>query len=71
VYVKKVANLNYNLTIKKILEQSPIHKEMNDNKQIAVIGGMYDVDSGAVEFFEDENDDRHNFALSSEKVNLA
>ena len=69
-FVEKVADINVHLTMKRIIDESPILKEMNDKQQIAVIGGMYDVDTGAVEFFEDENDHRHNFALDNRKITV-
>ncbi len=51
-FVEKVAHLNVRLTLKQIPEQSPILLEMVQKGQIALIGGMYDVESGEVKFFE-------------------
>lgn len=51
-FVEKVAALNVILTMNKILEKSPLLKDMIENDEIALIGGMYNVDNGIVEFYE-------------------
>ena len=51
-FVEKVASLNVILTMEKIMEKSPILKEMIDKKEITLVGGMYNVDTGIVEFYE-------------------
>jgi carbonic anhydrase len=51
-FVNKVAQINVTETIKQISEVSEILDEMLRKKQIAIIGGMYDVASGVVEFYE-------------------
>lgn len=53
-YVEKVASLNVRNTKKEILDKSPILKEMIENGEIALIGGMYDVDTGMVSFYDSE-----------------
>ncbi len=50
-FVEKVASLNVKLTIDRIRNESPIIKAMEDEGTIKIVGGMYDVDSGKVEFF--------------------
>ena len=50
--VNKVTKLNVVTAIEQITEQSDIINEMHKNKQIAIIGGVYDVSSGLVEFYE-------------------
>ena len=45
-FVEKVATLNVHVTIKQVLKNSPILKEMIEKGEIALIGGMYDVESG-------------------------
>jgi carbonic anhydrase len=50
-FVQKVADANVCLTIDKIKEQSPVLKEMFDNDEIEIVGGMYDVASGLVKFY--------------------
>ncbi len=51
-FVEKVASKNVDLTMGRILKESPILKEMLDKGEIGMVGGMYDVDNGGVEFFE-------------------
>lgn len=51
-FVSAVAKMNVMLTIKKIRETSPVLKEMEDNNEIEIVGAMYDVGSGKVEFFD-------------------
>ena len=50
-YVQQVAEKNVELTLAAIREQSPVLKEMLDEGEIAMAGGMYDVETGAVTFF--------------------
>ncbi len=49
-FVEKVAELNVQLTVNAILERSPILNEMITNGEIGIVGGIYDVTTGAVEF---------------------
>lgn len=51
-FVQKVADKNVDITIENIRKQSPVLKEMLDNDSIGIVGGMYDVESGQVEFHE-------------------
>lgn len=51
-FVEKVAALNVKLTMEQITIKSPILKEMLENKSIALIGGMYDVETGEVTFYD-------------------
>lgn len=50
-FVQKVAATNVKLTAGLIRERSAVLREMLDAGQIDVVGGMYDVETGAVEFF--------------------
>ncbi len=52
-FVDKVAEHNVHLTMAQIQERSVILKEMIDKGQIGIIGGMYDVESGVVDFYEE------------------
>jgi carbonic anhydrase len=54
VFVEKVASLNVKLTQKLIIKNSAILKEMIQNGEIAIIGGMYDVETGIVDFYDDQ-----------------
>jgi carbonic anhydrase len=51
-FVNAVAKKNVMLTMKNIRESSPVLKKMEDNNEIDIIGAMYDVESGKVEFFD-------------------
>jgi carbonic anhydrase len=53
-FVEKVASLNVKLTQNLILKNSPIIKEMIQKGEIALIGGMYDVETGVVDFYDDQ-----------------
>lgn len=53
-FVEKVAIINVQLTVKDILERSPILKEMIENGEIGIVGGTHDISSGKVTFFENE-----------------
>ena len=52
-FVENVAALNVKRTVQSIIQRSPIIKELLDNKQIGVVGGMHNIDTGEVEFYED------------------
>jgi carbonic anhydrase len=51
-FVDKVAEANVRLVMQQIRERSPILREMIDQKQIGLVGGMYDVSTGEVHFFD-------------------
>ena len=51
-YVENVAKLNVHFSIKQIREESPILAEMEKGGEIKIIGAIYSVSSGKVEFFE-------------------
>lgn len=51
-FVEKVAHKNVELTLINIKEQSPVLKEMLDNREIGMVGGMYNVETGEVSFDE-------------------
>lgn len=53
-FVEKVATLNVHVTIKQVLKNSPILKEMIEKGEIALIGGMYDVETGIVVFYDED-----------------
>jgi len=46
----QISEMNVRLNIEKIKQQSPVLKEMMDNKEISISGAMYDVESGKVSF---------------------
>ena len=49
-FVDAVAAKNVEMTIADIREKSPILKEMEDNGEIQIVGGMYDISTGKVSF---------------------
>ncbi len=53
-FVEHVADLNVRLTLKQIPQQSSVIAEMVQQGEIALVGGMYDVETGVVEFYEDD-----------------
>ena len=50
-FVDAVAAKNVEMTIANIREKSPILKEMEDNGEIQIVGGMYDISTGKVSFY--------------------
>lgn len=54
-FVDKVAGINVHQVVDQIREKSPILNEMIASNEISILGGMYDVDSGAVEFYDHES----------------
>jgi carbonic anhydrase len=50
-FVDNVAVKNVHLTVANIRKNSPILEEMEKNNEIMIIGGMYSVLTGEVEFF--------------------
>lgn len=51
-FVERVAELNVILVKSQIMQRSPLLAAMVRSSEIAIAGGMYDVDSGAVEFYD-------------------
>lgn len=50
-FVNSVAEKNVQLTIENIRKESPVLKEMEDNNEIMIVGGMYDISNGEVTFY--------------------
>jgi carbonic anhydrase len=51
-FVDDVSAANVRLVMQQIRERSPILREMIDQNQIGLVGGMYDLSTGAVHFFD-------------------
>jgi len=51
-FVNNVAGQNVKLTIDKIIKDSPVLADMQQNGEIKIIGGMYDIKTGAVTFYD-------------------
>ncbi len=52
-FVENVAAINVKKTVKLIMEKSPILKELIDKGEIGIVGGMHDISTGEVVFYED------------------
>lgn len=52
-FVELVAQQNVHRMTQQIREKSPILREMIDGGQIGLVGGMYNVETGIVEFYEE------------------
>jgi len=51
-FVDNVSAKNVQLTIDRIIEESDVLAEMQNNGEIKIIGAMYDINTGAVNFYE-------------------
>jgi carbonic anhydrase len=51
-FVNKVTELNVHLTLERIRRESPIIAELELQGNIKLVGGLYNVDTGIVAFFE-------------------
>ncbi len=49
-FVQKVSDKNVEIAMQKVLENSPVLKEMIDSGDINLVGGMYSVETGKVTF---------------------
>lgn len=52
-FVENVAQINVRKTVKEIMNRSAVLKEMIDEGEIGIVGAMYNVESGDVEFYND------------------
>ena len=51
-FVNQVSAANVRLVLQEIRDRSPVLREMLDQGQIALVGGMYDLETGKVQFFD-------------------
>ena len=51
-FVEKVATINVKRSVNAIIERSPILKEMIENGEIGIIGGMHNINNGEVTFYD-------------------
>ncbi|MBU2948457.1 carbonic anhydrase family protein [Zobellia uliginosa] len=51
-FVDKVSAKNVEMTIDNIRTQSPVLAEMENNGEVMIVGAMYDIATGAVEFYD-------------------
>ena len=53
VFVENVATINVKRSVKSIIERSFILEQMVENCEIGVVGAMYNIETGQVEFYDD------------------
>ncbi|TYA60187.1 carbonic anhydrase family protein [Formosa maritima] len=51
-FVDHVSEKNVQLTIERIIEESDVLADMQNNGEIMIVGAMYDINTGAVTFYE-------------------
>jgi len=51
-FVNNVTEINVHLTIDRIRKESPIIAELEQQKKIKIVGGLYNVETGEVVFYE-------------------
>ena len=51
-FVKNVTINNVTLTVQQVKERSPMLQEMEQSGKIKIIGGLYDLDTGIVTFYQ-------------------
>jgi len=51
-FVEKVCQTNVAVMVNEIRQKSPILKEMEGNGEIKIVGGIYNMESGVVDFLE-------------------
>jgi carbonic anhydrase len=52
-FVENVASINVRRTVKNIIERSFIIEQMVENGEIGVVGAMYNIETGKVDFYDD------------------
>ncbi len=52
-FVEKVSRIQVKRSVENIIEQSVVLREMIEKEQIALIGAIYDIETGLVDFLED------------------
>jgi carbonic anhydrase len=51
-FVQSVAEMNVQLTMKKLLDRSTVLREMVDKGELGLVGAMYDITTGKVMFYK-------------------
>jgi len=69
-FVENVAAINVRRTVNNVIERSYILEQMVENGEIGIVGAMYDIETGKVEFYEDvmHIKDEQNPALTVEEL---
>ena len=52
-FVEKVSSINVRRTVYAVMERSPILKDLITSGTIAIVGGIHDISTGEVSFYED------------------
>lgn len=52
-FVEKVSSINVKRTVDAILQRSPILRDMVENGEIGIVGGMHNIETGKVHFYDD------------------
>lgn len=52
-FVENVSSINVKRNVKNIIERSFILEEMVENREIGVVGAMYNIETGKVDFYDD------------------
>lgn len=52
-FVEKVAKIQVKKSVESIVERSVVLREMIENKEVGLIGAIYDVETGEADFLED------------------
>lgn len=67
-FVENVAEINVKRSVKNIIERSFILEQMVENGQIGVIGAMYNIETGVVDFYDDvmfiRDEENTNFSVA-------
>jgi carbonic anhydrase len=53
IFVENVATINVKRSVKNIIERSFILEQMVESGQIGIVGAMYNIETGKVEFYDD------------------
>jgi len=52
-FVENVSEINVKRTVKSVLQRSYILEQMVENGEIGIIGAMYNIETGVVEFYQE------------------
>jgi carbonic anhydrase len=50
-YIQKVTELNVQLTIERIRKESPIIAALEQENKVQIVGGLYNIETGVVQFY--------------------
>ena len=70
LFVENVSEINVKRSVKSIIDRSYILEKMVESGEIGVIGAMYNIETGKVEFYEDAKyiNDEVDYAFSAEPM---